>query len=93
MQAYHNVFDALCDTPAESLNMRLRADLMQHIAATIERNRWTQKQAAARCGITQPRMNDLLQGKIDRFSLDALVNINAQLGESISLQFESAAIA
>ena len=45
------------------------------------------KQAASRCGLTQPRINDLLNGRIDKFSLDALVNINAQLGQALSFQF------
>ena len=78
-QTFASVFDALCDTPAEAANMRLRADLMMHIADTVRENGWT-----------QPRINDLLNGKIDKFSLDALVNINAELGQSISLSFAPA---
>ena len=85
-QTFASVFDALCDTPAEAANMRLRADLMMHIADTVRENGWTQKH----CGLTQPRINDLLNGKIDKFSLDALVNINAELGQSISLSFAPA---
>lgn len=87
MQTFSSVFDAICDTPAEAANMKLRAELMQHINQTIRENRWTQVQAAQHCGITQPRMNDLINGKIDKFSLDALVNISAQMGQSVSLQF------
>ena len=45
-QTFASVFDALCDTPAEAANMRLRADLMMHIADTVRENGWTQKQAA-----------------------------------------------
>ena len=89
-QTFASVFDALCDTPAEAANMRLRADLMMHIADTVRENGWTQKQAAMLCGLTQPRINDLLNGKIDKFSLDALVNINAELGKSISLSYATA---
>ena len=89
-QTYKSVFDAISDTPAEAANMRLRAELMQHIESVIKQNNWTQKQAAAQCGITQPRINDLLNGKIDKVSLDALVNINAALGERISLNFSFA---
>lgn len=87
MPSYQSAFDAICDTPAEAANMKLRAELMRHIAATVQANHWTQSQAAQHCGITQPRMNDLLNGKISKFSLDALVNINAHLGQSISIQF------
>lgn len=87
---FTSAFDALCDTPAEAANMRLRADLMMRISQIIQENGWTQKQAASHCGLTQPRINDLLNGKIDKFSLDALVNIHAQLGQSVSLQFAPA---
>lgn len=88
--SYKSVFDALCNTRQESANMQLRADLMLHISQVIKAKGWTQKQASEYCGITQPRLNDLLNGKIDKFSLDALVNINASLGESISLNFVTA---
>ncbi|NLB83262.1 MAG: XRE family transcriptional regulator, partial [Synergistaceae bacterium] len=46
----------------------------------------TQSEAAARCGITQPRMNDLLRGRISKFSLDALVNIAAPLGLTVRMR-------
>ena len=49
-----------------------------HISAIIKQNGWTQKQAADHCGLTQPRINDLLNGRIDKFSPDALVNIVSQ---------------
>ena len=88
-QKFTSVFDAICDTRTEAANMRLRADLMMNINKIIQENRWTQQQAAQYCGITQPRINDLVRGKIDKFSLDALVNINAELGQSVSLQFSA----
>ncbi|EQD80597.1 XRE family transcriptional regulator, partial [mine drainage metagenome] len=51
---------------------------------------WTQKEAAARCHLTQPRINDLLRGRISRFSLDALVNIASSLGLRIHVELEAA---
>ncbi len=48
-QTFASVFDALCDTPAQAANMRLRAGLMMHIADTVRENGWTQKQAAEHC--------------------------------------------
>ena len=89
-QTFSSAFDALCDTPVEAANMELRADLMLHISQLIQENGWTQKQAAEHCGLTQPRINDLLTGKINKFSLDALVNIHAQLGQNVALQFSHA---
>ena len=86
-QTFASVFDALCNTPAEAAEMRLRANLMMHITTTIQENRWTPKQAAEHCSLPQPRINDLLHGKIDKFSLDALVKINAALEQRISLSF------
>ena len=89
-QTFSSAFDALCDTPIEAANMKLRAELMLHISQLIQENGWTQKQAAEHCGLTQPRINDLLTGKINKFSLDALVNIHAQLGQNVAVQFSHA---
>ncbi|MCC6170508.1 MAG: XRE family transcriptional regulator, partial [Gammaproteobacteria bacterium] len=71
---FSSVWDAVADSSAEAASLRLRAELIEQIAALIERREWTQAEAARRCGISQPRMNDLLRGRISRFSLDALVN-------------------
>lgn len=87
---FKSAFDALCDTPQEAVNMRLRADLMIHIQHIIKDSGLTQKETALQCGITQPRLNDLLNGKINKFSLDALVNINASLGQMVTLDFAMA---
>ena len=71
---YASVWDAIADTPGQAANLRARAELMQKICAIIEENKWTQVEAAAHCGVTQPRVNDLLLGRPTNFSLDALVN-------------------
>lgn len=89
-KAYASVWDALADSPAEAANLRARADLMRQIAADVEKLRCTQAEAARRCGITQPRMNDLLRGRVSRFSLDALVNIATSLGRKVRLELEGA---
>ncbi|MBS0583577.1 MAG: XRE family transcriptional regulator [Proteobacteria bacterium] len=67
-----SVFDAIADTPHQAANLRLRAEFMQRIERWIERKGWWRREVAERCGITQPRMNDLLCGRLSRFSLDAL---------------------
>ena len=77
---FASVWDAIADTPEEAANLRVRAELMEKIAALIAQSGWTQADAAAHCAVTQPRINDLLRGRISRFSLDALVNIAAALG-------------
>lgn len=88
---FANVWDAIAETPEEAANLRLRSDLMDEIEAIIKMNGWTQKEAAKRCGVSQPRINDLLRGKIARFSLDALVNIASALGRKVRVSLEDAA--
>jgi predicted XRE-type DNA-binding protein len=63
---------------------------MQQIAAIVEENGWTQVEAANQCGVTQPRMNDLLRGRVSRFSLDALVNIATAIGRRVHVELEIA---
>ena len=83
---FASVWDAIADTPEEAANLRVRAELMEKIAALIAQNGWTQADAAAQCGVTQPRINDLLRGRISRFSLDALVDIAAALGRRVHVE-------
>jgi predicted XRE-type DNA-binding protein len=85
-----SVWDALADSPEQAANLRARAESMQPIAATVEKARWTQTEPAQRCGITQPRMNDLLRTRVSRFSLDALVNIATAIGRRVHVELELA---
>jgi predicted XRE-type DNA-binding protein len=64
---------------------------MQRIAARLKQNAWTQAEAASRCGVTQPRIDDLLRGRVSRFSLDALVNMATALGWRVRVDVEAAA--
>lgn len=88
--AYESVWDALADTPEQAANLRARADLMRQIAELIQAEGWKQVEAAERCGVTQPRINDLLRGRVSRFSLDALVNIATALGRRVNLELDAA---
>ncbi len=87
---YDNVFDAIAGTPQEALNMKLRAEMINEIRRRIEQRGWTQQEAAEQLGITQPRVSDLLRGKLSRFSLDVLVNMLATLGGDIELKIKVA---
>ncbi len=89
-QRYHNVWDAIMDTPQEALNMKLRSELMMQIRQAIEVNGWTQEKAAKQLGVTQPRISDLSRGKIDLFSLDMLVNMLASMGEEVEIKIKAA---
>ena len=64
----------------------MRSELMDKISELIAANGWTQVEAAAQCGLTQPRISDLLRGRLSRFSLDALVNIAAALGQRVHVE-------
>jgi predicted XRE-type DNA-binding protein len=89
-QEFASVWDALADTPEEAANLTARSDLMIQIAELVKKNGWTQMEAAKQCGVTQPRINDLLRGRIARFSLDALVNIATALGRKVRIEIEAA---
>jgi len=91
IQTFDNVFDALADTPAEAANMKARAGLLAALKARVSSWELPQEAAAARLGITRPRLNDLLRGKLAKFSLDALVNLTAAAGLSFQIRIEDAA--
>jgi predicted XRE-type DNA-binding protein len=80
VQTFNSVWDAIADTPEQAANLQARAELMRQITLIIQANEWKQVDAAIHCGVTQPRINHLLRGRVSRFSLDALVNIAAALG-------------
>lgn len=89
-ETYTSVWDAISDTQEEAANLQVRAQMMTKICNILTENGWTQAEAAKRCGITQPRINDLVRGRISRFSLDALVNIAAALGMRVHIELEAA---
>ena len=87
---FKSVWDAIADTPEEAENLKARAALMHHIRARIEKDGLTQTKAAALYGVTQPRMSDLLRGKIDLFSLDMLVVMLARSGQTVEIKVRAA---
>jgi len=87
---YGSVWDAIEDTPAAAENMRVRAALMQELDAYIKRAGLTQREAARRFGVTQPRVSDLIRGKIDLFSIDSLVNMVTAAGLQLDLRIRKA---
>ena len=84
-QEYANVWDALTDSPEESANMTMRSNLLIALQQKVKSWEVTQAEAARRLGVTQPRLNDLLHSKIDRFSLDKLINLAIHAGISVRL--------
>jgi len=84
-QRFVSVWDAIESDRVEAANMKLRAQLMQAISEAVGRWEGTQAAAAKRLGLTQPRMNDLLRGRIEKFSLDALMNIADKAGLKVRM--------
>lgn len=84
-QRFESVWDAIEDSPAEATNMKARADIMIALCETIRDWKLSQSLAAKRLGVTQPRLNDLMRGRIGKFSLDALMNLAVQAGLSVHI--------
>jgi len=84
-QSFANVWEALEDTQAEAASMTMRSNLVIAIEERVRSWNVTQAEAARRLGVTQPRLNDLLRGRIHNFSLDALVDLAAKVGLSVRL--------
>ena len=89
-ESFVSVWDAIADTPEQAANLRARSELMRQIAAIVKNSGWTQAEAALHCGVTQPRMNDLLRGRVSRFSIDALVNIATAIGWTVHFELQAA---
>lgn len=88
---FSSVWDAIEDTPAQAENMKLRSRLMTALKDHIAGEGWSQAEAAKALGVTQPRISDLVRGKIDLFGLDTLVNMLSAAGLHIELSISKAA--
>lgn len=86
-----NVFLDVGFSPEEAQTLHLRSEFMTRVERFVKRSGVTQTAAARALGITQPRLNDLLRGKIDKFSLDALVNMLGHAGMRVDLRVKKAA--
>jgi len=86
MEKFASVWDAIESTPAEAEAMKARSSLMMAVQETVKTWNVSQAQAAKKLKITQPRLNDLLRGKINKFSLDALVELAWRAGLSVSVK-------
>lgn len=90
-QKFASVWDALEENANDAANMRARSELMIALRNKIEGWKANQTEAATRLGLTQPRLNDLMRGRINKFSLDALINLARPAGLAVRLQIKDAA--
>ena len=85
-QRFASVWDAIEPSRASAASMKARAELMIAIRDAVAAWRTTQAAAAKRLGLTQPRMNDLLRGRIAKFSLDALIDLATRAGLRVRVE-------
>ncbi len=70
---YDNIFDVMADSPAEAADLQFRADLMLTLRKLLEERKLRQAEIAEALGVSQPRVSELMRGKIDLFSADKLI--------------------
>jgi predicted XRE-type DNA-binding protein len=85
-QEFDSVWDAIEPSRAQAATMRARAAMMIAIHETVDTWGLTQAATAKRLGLTQPRLNDLLRGRINKFGLDALMNVATVAGLSVRVE-------
>jgi predicted XRE-type DNA-binding protein len=90
-KVYENVWDAIEPDPVEAENLKLRSSLMLALTRHIKSEGLTQVQAARLLGVSQPRISNLIHGKIDLFGLDLLVKMAAAAGLHVTLRVKKAA--
>ena len=88
---FTSVWDAIEDTPTEAENMKLRSTLMMTLKNHINSTGLSQVEAAKLLNVTQPRLSDLMRGKINLFTIDTLVNMAVTAGLSIEMSVRKAA--
>jgi len=90
-RVFDSVRDAIEDTPAEAAHRRIRSQLMMALRDHIEQSGLSQAQAAKILGVTQPRVPDLIRGRINLFAIDSLVAMLFAAGLRVELRVAAAA--
>jgi predicted XRE-type DNA-binding protein len=90
-RTFANVWDAIEDSPEDAAIMTMRSNVMIAIKDKVGSWNTTQARAARRLGITQPRLNDLLHAKINKFSLDTLMTLASRAGLKVKIDLRPAA--
>jgi predicted XRE-type DNA-binding protein len=88
-----NVFRDLGFAPKEATNLKVRAMLMAEMEKYLRTHRLTQKQAAGRFGVTQPRISNLMRGKIELFSVDTLIEMLTHAGIAVDVKVKRSSAA
>ena len=88
---FTSVWDAIENTPGQAASMKARSELMIALQEHLKKSGMTQTQAAAMLGVTQPRISDLLRGRIDLFSVESLIDMITATGLQVKLSLKKAA--
>ena len=90
---FESVWDAIEDTAQDAAAMRARADLMLQLQEHLRTRKLSQSEVAKLLKVTQPRVSDLMRGRIDLFSTDMLIEMLGRLGArvKVSVEFRRAA--
>ncbi|MCW5600439.1 XRE family transcriptional regulator [Nitrosomonas sp.] len=88
---FKSVWDAIEDTQHTAASMKIRSQLMMALQEYLKNNKMTQTQAAKLLGVTQPRVSDLVRGRIDLFSLESLVDMITSIGLEVEISIKDAA--
>lgn len=86
VKGQENIFDDLGFEPTEAANLKIRADLILDLQKYIKKQKWTQQEAAIFFNETQPRISNLMNGDIERFSIDKLVQMIVKTGMQIKVE-------
>jgi predicted XRE-type DNA-binding protein len=89
-QTFNNVWDALEDDAAERESLKIKSRMMMEIGQHLKEHKLTQTQAAKMMHVTQPRISDLINGKIDKFTIDMLITMLARLGLHVEVTLKAA---
>jgi predicted XRE-type DNA-binding protein len=89
-ETFRDIWEMIEPNPVEAMNLRIRSNLMSAIIDTVKGWGLTQKEAAKRLGITQPRLNLLLKGRFNEFSLDALIALLEPAGLELEFTVKAA---
>jgi predicted XRE-type DNA-binding protein len=90
-RTFANVWDAIEESPEAATNLTMRSNVMSAINAAVGGRNTTQARATKRLGITQPRLNDLLHGRINKFSLETLLTLATRAGLKVKIDIRAAA--
>jgi predicted XRE-type DNA-binding protein len=87
MKTFNSAFELLTNDPKEIENYTMRSNMMNAIVDLIKAKGWTQKESAEYLGVSQPRISNLINGRISKFSIDMLMGMLSKLGFTFEFNY------